>query len=89
MTNGGRRWRTLLGIFSDKRVPRKGVSMRKIHDVLRLHFDLKLPHRQIARVAFPGVTPKSAPTTFACIVPFLLKWKLTSVPSVSVAFSGQ
>ena len=23
--------------------------MRKIHDVLRLHFDLKLPQRQIAR----------------------------------------
>jgi len=30
-------------------VPRKRVSMRKIHDVLRLHFDLKLPQRQIAR----------------------------------------
>jgi DNA-binding transcriptional regulator LsrR (DeoR family) len=25
--------------------------MRKIHEVLRLHFDLKLPQRQIARAA--------------------------------------
>jgi hypothetical protein len=37
------------GIVSDDAMPRKRVSMRKIHDVLRLHFGLKLPQRQIAR----------------------------------------
>ena len=39
------------GVLFDRRVPRKRVSMRKIQEVLRLHFDLKLPQRQIARAA--------------------------------------
>jgi hypothetical protein len=30
-------------------LPIKRASMRKIYEVLRLHFDLKLPQRQIAR----------------------------------------
>jgi transposase len=32
-------------------VPAERVSMRKTHEVLRLHFDLKLKQRQIARSA--------------------------------------
>jgi hypothetical protein len=34
-------------------VPAERVSMRKTHEVLRLHFDLKLKQRQIARKCEP------------------------------------
>jgi hypothetical protein len=37
------------GIVSDDAMPRKRVSMLKIHDLLRLHCGLQLPQRQIAR----------------------------------------
>ena len=32
----------------EERVPRERVSMRKLLELLRLHFDLKLSQRQIA-----------------------------------------
>ena len=37
---------TFLG--KEERVPRERVSMRKLLELLRLHFDLKLSQRQIA-----------------------------------------
>ena len=39
------------------------VSMRKTHEVLRLHFDLKLKQRQIARSADLSQSPTWGITT--------------------------
>ena len=49
-----RRWRPpadSLGPREEVQVPGKRLSMRKTREVLRLHFDLKLGQRQIARSA--------------------------------------
>jgi hypothetical protein len=40
-----------LGFREEVQVPGKRVSMRKTREVLRLHFDLKLGQRPIARSA--------------------------------------